>query len=91
MLQKTGMTFLANPIISCFEMTVQQLKITEPLGMEMGFPCGSAGKESASNSGDVWVGKILCRRERLTTPVSWPGEFHGQCSPRGREELDTTE
>ena len=25
-------------------MTVQQLKIIEPLGMKMGFPCGSAGK-----------------------------------------------
>ena len=24
-----------------------------------------------------WVGKILWRRERLPTPVFWPGEFHG--------------
>ena len=34
-------------------MTVQQLKIIEPLGMKMGFPCGSAGKESACNAGDL--------------------------------------
>ena len=24
-----------------------------------------------------WVGKISWRRERLPTPVFWPGEFHG--------------
>ena len=72
-------------------MTVQQLKIIEPLGMKMGFPCGSACKESASNSGDPWVGKIPWRRERLPTPVFWPGEFHGQYSPWGCKELDTTE
>ena len=26
-----------------------------------------------------------------TTPVFWPGEFHGLYNPRGRKELDTTE
>ena len=26
---------------------------------------------------DPWVGKIRWRRERLSTPVFWPGEFHG--------------
>ena len=26
---------------------------------------------------DPWVGKIPWRRERLPTPVVWPGEFHG--------------
>ena len=31
------------------------------------------------------------RRERLPTPVFWPGEFHGLYSPWGRKELDTTE
>ena len=30
-------------------------------------------------------------RERLPTPVFWPGEFHGLYSPRGRKESDTTE
>ena len=24
-----------------------------------------------------WVGKVPWRRERLPTPVFWPGEFHG--------------
>ena len=30
-------------------------------------------------------------RERLPTPVFWPGEFHGLYSPWGRKESDTTE
>ena len=40
---------------------------------------------------DPCVGKIPWRRERLPTPVFWPGEFHGLCSPWGRKELDMTE
>ena len=40
---------------------------------------------------DPWVGKILWRRERLPTPVFWPGEFNGLYSPRGLKESDTTE
>ena len=40
---------------------------------------------------DPWVGKIPRRRERLLTPVFWPGEFHGLYSPWGRKESDTTE
>ena len=32
---------------------------------------------------DPWVGKIPWRRERLPTPVFWPGEFHGPHSPWG--------
>ena len=40
---------------------------------------------------DPWVGKIPWRRERLPTPVFWPGEFHGLCSPWGHKESDTTE
>ena len=37
-----------------------------------------------------WVGKIPWRRERLPTPVFWPGEFHGLYSPWGCKELDLT-
>ena len=36
---------------------------------------------------DPWVGKIPWRRERLPTPVFWPGEFHGLYSPWGYQEL----
>ena len=43
-----------------------------------------------------WVGKTPWRREWEPTPVSLPGEFHGQrslagYSPWGHKELDTTE
>ena len=38
-----------------------------------------------------WVGKICWRRERLLTPVFWPGEFHTLCSPWGCKQSDTTE
>ena len=36
-------------------------------------------------------GKIRQRRERLPTPVLWPGESHGLYGPWGRKDLDTTE
>ena len=35
--------------------------------------------------------KIPWRRDRLRTPVFWPGEFHELYSPSGRKELDVTE
>ena len=38
-----------------------------------------------------WVGKIPWGRERLLTPVFWPGELHGLYSLWGRKEWDTTE
>ena len=60
-----------------------------------GFTTGSDGKESACNEGDLGsipeVGKIPWRREWQPTPVFLPGEFHGQKSPWGHKELDTTE
>ena len=47
----------------------------------MGFPGGSDGKESTCNAGD-WVRSLgwedLPEKGRLSTPVLWPGEFHGQ-------------
>ena len=40
---------------------------------------------------ETWVGKILGRKERLPTPVFWPGEFHGLYSSWSCKELDMTE
>ena len=45
---------------------------------------------------DPWVGKTPWRRKWQPTPLSLPGEFHGQCSlvgysPWGRKDSDTTE
>ena len=39
---------------------------------------------------EIWVGKIPWKRERLPTPVFWPGEFHGLYSPWGHNESDVT-
>ena len=36
-----------------------------------------------------WVWKIPWRRERLPTPVLWPGEFQRLYSPWGHKEWDT--
>ena len=63
-------------------------------GFSLDFPCSLAGKESACNAGDLGsipeLGRIPWRRERLPTPVFWPGEFHGH-SRWGRKESDMTE
>ena len=40
---------------------------------------------------DPRIGKIPWRRERLPTPVFWPGESNGVFSPWGHKELDKTE
>ena len=40
---------------------------------------------------NTWVGKIPFRKERLSTPVFWPGEFHGLYSPWGCKESASTE
>ena len=60
-----------------------------------GLPGSSADNESACNAGDLdlipGLGKIPWRRERLSTPVFWPGEFHELYSPRGHKESDMTE
>ena len=46
----------------------------------LGFPGGSAGKESTCRrcGFDPWVRKIPCRRAWQPTPVFSPGESHGQ-------------
>ena len=45
----------------------------------LGFPCGSAGKESACNVGNLGsiagLGRSPGKGKRLSTPVFWPGEF----------------
>ena len=66
-----------------------------PTPVFLGFLCGSAGKEFVGNAGDLGLIPGLGRspgvRERLATPVFWPGEFHGLYSPWGCKELDISE
>ena len=53
-----------------------------PTPVFLGLPGGSTGKESAYHMGDLssipGLGRSPGARERLRTPVFWPGEFHGQ-------------
>ena len=65
----------------------------------MGFPCGSASKESVCNMGDLgsilglgrspgeWKGYPSPLFTRRPTPVFWPGEFHGLYSPWALKEV----
>ena len=70
-----------------------------PFHYSLGFPGGSDGEESHAvweTWVRSWVGKIPWTRERLPTPVVWPGEFNGQRSLSGysrwgRKESDMTE
>ena len=54
--------------------------------MLLGFPCGSAGKESAWNAADLGSIPGLGRspgegKGYPLTPVFWPEEFQGLYSP----------
>ena len=59
-----------------------------------GFPCGSAGEESACNAGDLSSipGLGRCPGEGKGYPLQYSGlESHGQYRPWGRKESDMTE
>ena len=61
----------------------------------LGFPCGSAGKESACNVGDLdlipGLGRSPGEGKGYPTLIFWPVEFHGLYSPWDCKESDTTE
>ena len=58
----------------------------------MGFPCGSAAKESACNAGGLGstpgLGRFPGEGKGYPTPVFWPGDFHGLYTPWGHKESD---
>ena len=59
----------------------------------MGFPCGSAAKESACNTGDLGLIPGLGAPLGKEFPFQYSdlGEFHGLYSSWGHKESDTTE
>ena len=74
--------------------------ISQTLIKHMGFPCGSDGKESACNVGDLGLISGLGRftKEEHGNPLQYSclENPHGQrrvagCSPWGHKELDMTE
>ena len=93
-----------NPIWSCcmilftFDSWIEKIHWKGdrlPTPVFLGFPCGSADKESAWNAGDLGsipgLRKLPEERKRLPTPIFWPREFHGLYSLWGCKELDRTE
>ena len=64
-----------------------------PTPVFLGFSCGSAGKESACNVGDLGSIPGLGRSpgEGKGYPLQYSGEFHGLYRPWGLKESDTTE
>ena len=66
---------LINSTKKLFHMFVAHLIFTKH------FPCGSAGKESSCNVGDLGLipglGRFPGEGKGLPIPVFWPGEFHG--------------
>ena len=66
----------------------------EGIGYPLQYSQASLVAQLVKNLPATWeacVGKIPWRRERLSTPVFWPREFHGIYSPWGREESNMTE
>ena len=65
-----------------------------PTPVFLGFPCGSAGKESTCNVGDLGsipgLGRFPGEGKGYPIQYSGPREFHGLYSPWGRKESDTT-
>ena len=53
------------------------------LGLPLWLSCLRICLQCGRPGFNPWVGMILWRRERLSTPVFWPGEFHGLYSPWG--------
>ena len=80
-------------IIWPFRMTLRFKYCPSLKGLEDSFSDSSVGKESTCRRPwfDPWIGKTPWIRERLPTPVFWPGEFHGLYSPWGHKESDMTE
>ena len=71
-----------------------QRKIYHLTSLTKGFLGGSAGKESACNVGALGSIPGLedpLKKGKATTPVFWPGDFHGLYSPWGHRESDMTE
>ena len=66
----------------------------EGIGFPFQYPWGSLVAQLVKNLPamcETLIGKIPWRRERLPTPVFWPGEFHGLYSLWGHKKSDMTE
>ena len=69
------------------QLFLEHFLIWVQIWLTKGFPCGSVGKESACNAGDLGT----TPGEGKGYPLQYSGEFHGLYSPWGLKESDTTE
>ena len=66
-------------VITVFQSLGTNNVINIPTPVFLGFPVAQLVKNPLAmweTGFDPWVGKIPWRRERLPTPVFWPGEFY---------------
>ena len=72
--------------------TIHWRRVRLPTPVFLGFPCGSAGKESACNAGDLGSIPGLGRSlgEEKGYPLQYPG-LYTVYSPWSHKELDSTE
>ena len=86
---------LTNPKGEKWQQQIIVGSIYHPLTSRDGLPCGSAGKESACNVGDLGsipgLGRSPGERKGYPLQLFWPGKFHGLYSPWGHKEPDTSE
>ena len=80
------------------ETPVQFLGRENPLGYPLQYSWVSLVAQLVKNPPAMWDTRVWLlgwedplEKGKVTTPVFWPGEFHGLCSPWGRKELDMTE
>ena len=63
----------------------------ERIGYPLQYSWASLVSQLVKNPPAILGGEDPLRREKLSTPVFWPGEFHVLHSPWSPKELDTTE
>ena len=69
------------PQLDSWVWKIQWRRVRLPTPAFLGFPCGSAGKESTSYARDLGLipglGRSPGEGKALPTPIFWPGESHG--------------
>ena len=70
---------LGSPVLLLIPQALQIYKLI--FGLFLVFQLGKNLPARWETGFDSWVGKIPWRRERIPTPVFWPGEFQGEYSP----------
>ena len=95
-LQKTKLVGMAWGLIGSITFIVLMVISVCSCSLALGFPCGPAIKSQLPPAmRETWVPSLgqenPPKKGKLTTPVFWPGEFHGRYSPWGGKESDRTE